>query len=106
MCYSRPIPPENFERSQPETETTFINTANHHMLYEGQTSNINYSWSESKSQNFRSKREEPFNQYETNKPYKCDKCLRTFDYHHSLIRHKKYDHIKSKLKEYPFNSQY
>ena len=101
MCYSRPKPPENFERSKPETETTFINTANHHMLYGGQTDNINYSWSESKSQNFRSKREEPFHQFETNKPYKCDKCLRTFDYRHSLIRHKKYDHTKSKSKEEP-----
>ena len=49
--------------------------------------------SENNSQNFRSKREEPYhNQNGPNKLHKCDKCLKTFDYHHSMIRHNKLDH--------------
>ena len=78
MCYNHPKPPENFERSKPETETAFINIANSHMLNVGHANTPNYMWSENNSQKLRSKRDEPFHQNDSNKPHKCDKCLKTF----------------------------
>ena len=29
----------------------------------------------------------------TDKTYKCDKCIRSYDYEHTLLRHKKQEHL-------------
>ena len=46
------------------------------------------------SQSFRLN-EEPYHQIGRNKLHKCDKCLKTFDYYHSMLRHMKFDHLVS-----------
>ena len=70
------------------------------MCYNFPESKVTYR-SENNSQNFRSKREETYytqfgqpyhNQNGPNKLHRCDKCLKTFHYHHSMIRHNKLDH--------------
>ena len=75
MCYNHPETKDSFKRSKPETDIP--------------------GWSEKNSQFFRPKSEEPYHQNGKNKPHKCDKCLRTFDYHYSMLRHKKFDHPSS-----------
>ena len=50
------------------------------------------NWSGNNSQNYRSKRDEPYHQNGSNNLYKCNQCLKTFDYQYSLIRHNHFDH--------------
>ena len=84
MCYSYSEPKVSFNRNKPETETTYR--------------------SENNLQNFRSKREEPYHDLNgTNKLHKCDKCLKSFDYHHSMIKHNKYDPWFNKTLEHICN---
>ena len=45
-----------------------------------------------RSQSFRLT-EEPYHQISRNKLHKCDKCLKTFDYYHSMLRHMKSEHL-------------
>ena len=86
MCYNHPKPKDSFSRNKPETETTYQSENNLH--------------------NVRPKREEPYHhQNGTNRLHKCDKCLRTFDYHHSMLRHKKFDHPQSDPRATPENEK-
>ena len=75
MCYNHPETKDNFKRSKPETDTL--------------------DWSKKRTHNSRPIRDEPYHQNGNNKLHKCDKCLKTFDYHHSMLRHKKFDHPSS-----------
>ena len=72
MCYNKPEAKDYSKSSKPETDTP--------------------DRPEMKTQNSRPTRDEPYHQKGNNKLHKCDKCLKTFDYHHSMLRHKKFDH--------------
>jgi hypothetical protein len=41
---------------------------------------------------FRFKRDESYHD-PTDKAYRCDKCIRSYDYEHTLLRHKKHEHL-------------
>ena len=72
MCYNYPENKDSIRKSEPKVD--ILNK------------------SEKYSQSFRPKNEEPYHQTDKNKLHKCDKCLKTFDYHHSMLRHMKFDH--------------